>query len=110
MTLNTISRQSYLFGDALWKYVIRPSIACGFAVWVPSSNASTASLESWQYKVTKLILNTNMNIQMSALFLELGWEPINDYLDRQRVSYIARIKKLPITRLCKLLSYHGGRR
>jgi hypothetical protein len=43
-----------------------------------------------------------MNIPMSALFLELGWEPISDYLDIQRVSYFARIKKLPITRLCKL--------
>jgi hypothetical protein len=42
---------------------------------------------------------TNMNIPKSALFLELGWEPINDYLDRQRVSYFARIKKLTITRL-----------
>jgi len=57
----------------------------------------------WHYKVTKLILNTNMNIPKSALFLELRWEPISDYLDRQRVSYFARIKKLPITRLCKLV-------
>jgi hypothetical protein len=44
-----------------------------------------------------------MNIPKSAVFLELGREPINDYLDRQRVSYFARIKKLPITRLCKLV-------
>ena len=44
-----------------------------------------------------------MNIPKSDLFLELGWEPIHDYLDRQRVSYFARIKKLPITRLCKLV-------
>ena len=44
-----------------------------------------------------------MNIPKSALFLVLGWEPINDYLDRQRVSYFARIKNLPITRLRKLV-------
>ena len=98
-----------IFGDALWKSIMRPSIAHGCAVWIPPSNASIASLESWQFKVAKLILNTNINIQMSALFLKLGWEPINDYLDRQRVSYFARIKKLPITRLCKLLSSHEGR-
>ena len=91
------------FGDALWKYIICPSIAHGCAVWIPSFNASIASLESWNYKVTKLILNTNMNIPKSALFLEQGWEPISDYLDRQKVSYFARIKKLPITRLCKLV-------
>ena len=109
VALNTINRQSYLFGDALLKSVFRPSITCACAVWVSSCNTSTTSLESWQYKVAKLILNTNINIQMSALFLKLGWEPINDYLDRQRVSYFARIKKLPITRLCKLLSSHEGR-
>jgi len=59
------------FGDAKWKSIIRPSIAHGCAVWIPSSNVSLASLESWQYKVTKLILNTNINISTSALFLEL---------------------------------------
>jgi hypothetical protein len=62
LALNTINRQSYLFGDALWKSVFRPSIAC--AVWVSSCNASTASLESWQYKVAKLILNTNNNMAL----------------------------------------------
>ena len=44
-----------------------------------------------------------MNNPKSAVFLELEREPINDYLDRQRVSYFARIKKLPITGLCKLV-------
>jgi len=44
-----------------------------------------------------------MNIPKAALFLELRWEPINDYLDRQRVSYLAGMKKLPITRLYKLV-------
>jgi hypothetical protein len=77
-------------GDASWKYII----AHGCAVWIPYSNASIASIESWQYKVAKLILSTNMNIPTSTLFVELGCEPINDYLDRQRVSYFARIKKL----------------
>ena len=86
-----------------WWCIIRPSIAHGCAVWIPSSNASISSLESWQYKVAKLILSTNMNIPKSDLFLVLGSEPIKDYLDRQRVSYFARIKNLPITRLCKLV-------
>ena len=86
------------FGDAFWKSIIRPSISQGCA----SSNVSIASLELWQYKVAKLILSTNINIPKSALFFVLGWEPINDYLDRERVSYFARIKNLPITRLCKL--------
>ena len=37
---------------------------------VPSSNASISSLESWQYKVAKLILNTNRNIPKTDLFLD----------------------------------------
>jgi hypothetical protein len=72
------------FGDAFWKSIIRPSISQGCA----SSNVSIASLESWQYKVAKLILNTNMNFPKSVLFLELGWEPINDYLDRQTEGFV----------------------
>ena len=105
-------------GDASWKYII----AHGCTVWIPYSNPNIASIESWQYKVAKLILITNMNIPKSALFVELEWEStriyivgllykslesINNYLDRQRVSYFARIKKLQITRL--QVSSHGGR-
>jgi hypothetical protein len=49
----------------------------------------------------------NLTYREGVLFREwfnvTGREPINDYLDRQRVSYFARIKKLPITRLCKLV-------
>jgi hypothetical protein len=60
------------FGDALWKSIVRLSIVHGCEVWIPSSSARIASLESWQYKVVKLILNTNMNIPKSALLFELG--------------------------------------
>jgi hypothetical protein len=60
-----------IFGDALWKSIMRPSIAHGCAVWIPPSNASIASLESWQFKVAKLILNTNMNIPVFCI-LRIG--------------------------------------
>lgn len=43
-----------------------------------------------------------MNIPKSVLFLELGWEPINDYLDGQSVFYFASVK-LQFKRLCKLV-------
>ena len=56
-----------LYGNLLF---VHQSHGC--EVWIPSSSASIASLDSWQYKVVKLILNTNMNIPKSALFLELG--------------------------------------
>ena len=48
----------FLFGVVLWKSIIRPSIAHDCAVWIPSSYARIASLEPWQYKVVKFILNT----------------------------------------------------
>jgi hypothetical protein len=60
-------------------------------------------LETWQYKAAKLIFYTNMTIPKSALFLELGWEPINDFLDRQRISYFSRLQNLPCKRLCKIV-------
>jgi hypothetical protein len=46
-----------------------------------------------------------MTIPKSALFLELGWEPINDFLDRQRISYFSRLQNLACTRLCKIVFY-----
>ena len=97
-TFNRIS-----FGDALWNSVIRPSISHGGVVWLPSSISSRGLLESWQYKTAKLIFNTNMNVPKSAFLLELGWEPINDFLDRQMVSYFSRLKQLPSSRLCKII-------
>ena len=65
--------------------------------------SSKGMLETWQYKAAKLIFNTNMTIPISALFLELGWEPINDFLDRQRISYFSRLQNFPCTRLCKIV-------
>jgi hypothetical protein len=60
-------------------------------------------LETWQYKAAKLIINTNMTIPKSTLFLKLGWEPIKDFLDRQRISYFSRLHNLPCKRLCKIV-------
>jgi hypothetical protein len=99
-TFNRIS-----FGDALWNSVLRPSISHGSAVWMSSALSFKGMPETWQYKAAKLIFNTNMTIPKSALFLELGWEPINDFLDRQRISYFSRLQNLPCTRLCKIVFY-----
>ena len=80
-----------------------PSISHGCAVWIPSALSSKGMPETWRYKAAKLIFNTNMTIPKSALFLELGWKPINDFLDRQRISYFSRLQNLPCTRLCKIV-------
>ena len=90
------------FGDALWKgQIIRTSIAHGCAVWISSSNASIASLESWQYKVAKLILDTNMDISKSDLFLELGRELIKRLISTDRG--FPTLPVTDLTRLCRLV-------
>jgi hypothetical protein len=89
------------FGNALWTSVIRPCIAHGCSIWLPSSEAQRNLLQSIQYKAAKIILRTKINIPISALLLELGWEPINAFLDRQRISYFSRFSELNSTRLCK---------
>lgn len=44
-----------------------------------------------------------MNIPKSALFLELGWEPVYAFMNRQRVAYYARFQNLADDRLCKII-------
>jgi hypothetical protein len=56
-----------------------------------------------QNKAAKLIFSPNMTILKSVLFLEFGWEPINDFLDKQSISYFSRLQNLPCTRRCKII-------
>jgi hypothetical protein len=57
-------------------------------IWFPSSAAQKDLLESLQYQAAKITIRTKMNIPKCALLAELGWEPINAFLDRQRVKTI----------------------
>ena len=50
---------------------------------VPSSAAQTGLLASLQYQAAKITIRTKINILKCALIVELGWEPINAFLDRQ---------------------------
>lgn len=47
------------FGDALWNSVIRPSLTHACAVWMPLSQASKDSLDSWQYKAAKKLFSVH---------------------------------------------------
>jgi hypothetical protein len=93
------------FGDSLWYWtsIIRPSIAHGYAVWFPSAISSAQNIESLQFQAGKIILKTKMSFPKSAFLSEFGWEPINEFLDRQRVNYFARFDELPAHRLCKIV-------
>ena len=44
-----------------------------------------------------------MSFPKSALRSEFGWEPINEFLHRQRVNYFARFDELPAHGLCKIV-------
>ena len=43
-----------------------------------------------------------MSFSKFAPLSEFGWEPINEFLDRQRVNYFARFGELPTHRLRKI--------
>ena len=49
------------------------------------------------------MLNIRSYPPKCALIRELGWEPIQDFLNRQRFVYFSRFKDLPNTRLCKIV-------
>ena len=89
------------FGTSLWNSILRPSLTHASAVWMPLSQSSRDALTSWKYKAAKAVLRTKLNIPRSALFLELGWEPITTFIDRQRIMYFKRLSDLPDSRLCK---------
>lgn len=91
------------FGNALWNSVIRPSLTHACSVWMPLTKQSKDALDRWQYRAAKIILRTNLSIPKSALFLELGWEPICNFIERQKVSYYERFSTLPDSRLCKMI-------
>ena len=89
------------FGTSLWNSILRPSLTHACAIWMPLSLSSRDALNSWQYKAAKVVLRTKLNIPRSALLLELGWEPITTFIDRQRILYFKRLSDLPDSRLCK---------
>ena len=58
---------------------------------------------SLQYQAGKIILKTKVSFPKSALLSEFGWDPINEFLDRQCVDYFDRFDELPAHRLCKIV-------
>ena len=91
------------FGCSLWTSVLRPSIAHDCAVRFPSTISSAQNIESLQFQAGKIILKTKMSFPKSVLLSVFGWEPINEFLDRQRVNYFARFDELPAHMLCKIV-------
>ena len=43
-------------------------------------------LESIKYRAAKAVIKSKSNPARCALLRELGWQPINDFLDRQRIT------------------------
>jgi hypothetical protein len=74
---------------------------------MPLSQARKDSLDSWQYKAATLILRRKLNIPKAAILLELGWEPLSVFIDKQRISYYKRLLRLPNHLLCKQVYNEG---
>jgi hypothetical protein len=68
---------------------------------MPLSQARKDSLDSWQYKAATIILRRKLNIPKAAILLELGWESLSVFIDRQIISYYKRLLRIPNHRLCK---------
>jgi hypothetical protein len=62
----------------------------------PSSAAQNDLLERLQYQAAKITIRTKMNIPKCALLAELGWEPINAFLERQRVSFLQKMSYMSL--------------
>ena len=80
----------------------RPSIVHSYVVWLPSVISSAQNIECLQYQAEKIILKTKISFPKSALLSEFGWEPMNEFLDQQRINYFARFDELPAHKLCKI--------
>ena len=66
-------------------------------------NSSAHNIERLQYQAGKIILKTKISFPKSALLSEFGWDPINEFLDRQDVNYFARVDELTAHKLCKIV-------
>ena len=55
-----------------------------------------------KYQAGKIILKTKMSSPISARLSEFGWEPIYEFLDRQRVNYFAIFDELPAHMLLEM--------
>jgi hypothetical protein len=71
--------------------------------WLTSSKENEDLLSSIQFRAAKIIMKTKVNMSKAALLIELGWKPINDFLNRQRASYFSYINNLPNKGLCKIV-------
>ena len=54
-------------------------------------------------------IGTEVNIPKCAILAELVWEPINAFLDRQRVSFFLRFSKVSNNRLSKVFLHEISR-
>ena len=75
------------FGDALWNSVLRPSISHCCAAWLTSSKENEDLLNSIQFRDAKIIMKTKVNMSKAALLIELGLEPINDFLKTESLIF-----------------------
>lgn len=91
-------------GNTLYNKVILPSLAHASGVWFPSSKKAFSTLNSIQYSMAKAILSIRCMPSMTAVIGEMGWLPINDYMDTLRISYYTHLQHMEPSRLTKKIA------
>ena len=91
------------FGGTLWQKAILPSISHASGVWFNNTEESRRNISTVQHKIAKAILYLKCRPSNAALLGELGWLPIIDQLNINRVSYYKHILQMDRNRLCRVV-------
>ena len=91
------------FGNTLYHKVVLPSLSHAAGIWFTPSKQCQSQLTSFQYQIGKSILKVKSTPSTTATIGDLGWLPISEHLNIQRISYYNHILNLPDNRLAKLV-------
>ena len=91
------------FGNTIWQSAVQPSLLHASGVWFNKSKQSTNKLKSLQYKMAKAVLKIKCNPATSSTLGDLGWLPISDQMNINRIAYFNHIQQMSCHRLPKIV-------
>lgn len=87
------------FGNTIWHTAIQPSLLHASGVWFDQSKKSKNKLKSIQYQLAKAVLRIRSSPSKTSTLGELGWLPISDQMNINRIGYFCHIQKMNRYRL-----------
>ena len=91
------------FGMTIWDKVILLSISHAAPVWFNDTASNKKALLSFQNECARAILKLKTMPARMGLLAELGWLPITDKLDIDRIKYFEHLQKMDNRRLPKVI-------